>query len=328
MIPIGSAVLERAIDENRKLIRIIESDSRAELRRLESKLVGISTQEEKEYLDKVISFFDEDDFLCINQQEIKNKIKLLPDIPTRGKIINGRNYTDPFLANEILKALDYEKLRANFYPQFYGSLGIRACVYCNSQSTLSVRKFTPETRTVSTEGKFQLDHHYSKKLYPFLSISFYNLYLVCGVCNNVKSKSSVEFDLYGDLPAKPYQFMLSPGSLAHYLTTKNAKTIKIKFFDPDHNKVLEPGYKTFQTVFNIQGIYETQQDLAEELIIKSQMYSETYKNSLLKNFSHLFRNTEQIDRVLIGNYMDITNVHKRPMAKFTQDIARQLKLII
>ena len=37
--------------------------------------------------------------------------------------------------------------------------------------------------------------------------------------------------------------------------------------------------------------------------------------------------TTSIARMITGNYSEYQNVHKRPLAKFTQDIARDLKLI-
>ena len=33
------------------------------------------------------------------------------------------------------------------------------------------------------------------------------------------------------------------------------------------------------------------------------------------------------ERLLVGNYTRSKDIHKRPMTKFTQDIAKQLKLI-
>jgi hypothetical protein len=137
----------------------------------------------------------------------------------------------------------------------------------------------------------------------------------------------VDFDLYGDQPAKPYTFKLSPGSLARYLATGNAETIKILFLDPDKDNLQDPSLKSFQEVFNIQGIYETQTDLVEELILKSQIYTGSYKKALTTSFKKLLSNEKLANRMLIGNYMDLEDIHKRPMAKFIQDITIQLKMI-
>jgi len=80
-------------------------------------------------------------------------------------------------------------------------------------------------------------------------------------------------------------------------------------------------------VFNIQEIYETQKDIAEELILKAEIYTDKYKENLKKQFKGLFPNEEILNRLLISNYSTEEELHKRPMAKFTMDIAKQVGLI-
>jgi hypothetical protein len=48
---------------------------------------------------------------------------------------------------------------------------------------------------------------------------------------------------------------------------------------------------------------------------------------LKDNLDCLVPDDALIDRLLIGNYMDETDIHKRPMSKFMQDIAQQLGII-
>lgn len=64
-----------------------------------------------------------------------------------------------------------------------------------------------------------------------------------------------------------------------------------------------------------------------ELIQKKEIYTESYKQHLAKQFKDLFKDESIINRLIIGNYDTVEDIHKRPMAKFTQDIARQLNLI-
>lgn len=53
--------------------------------------------------------------------------------------------------------------------------------------------------------------------------------------------------------------------------------------------------------------------------------NEVYQKSLEKNYKGLFpSDTDTIERVLWGNYMKDSDIHKRPMAKFMQDIRKQL----
>ena len=79
--------------------------------------------------------------------------------------------------------------------------------------------------------------------------------------------------------------------------------------------------------FDIRGIYETQIDLVEEIILKARIYNDTYKATLLKEFPKLFTKSSLSDRVLLGTYADEEDIHKRPMTKFIQDIAKSLSKI-
>ena len=46
-----------------------------------------------------------------------------------------------------------------------------------------------------------------------------------------------------------------------------------------------------------------------------------------KTFHKIFPDPSTIDRMIIGNYSKPEETFKRPMSKYTQDIARQLKII-
>lgn len=219
----------------------------------------------------------------------------------------------------IIEILNYKKLRSNFYPKYFKELGIKTCVYCNAQLS------------VVTEGnnnhiaKFQVDHYWAKTDFPSLSISFYNLYPTCASCNNSKRDKVIEFNLYTDknidTKESNFEFVLDKSCEAKFLTNRNIDVIKFEFTESDINK-------PFQKTFDIQGIYDTQKDIVEELIIKKQIYNNTYIRTLKDSFPSLFNNSTSLsNRIIIGNYSFADEIHKRPLAKFTQDIARQLKLI-
>ena len=241
--------------------------------------------------------------------------------------------------NKILETLDYTDLRSKFYPKYFKQLGIKSCVYCNSQLTVSINStehyLTKKRRThktkITVKAKFQVDHYLPKSDYPFLSISLFNLYPVCGSCNNCKSDKSLSFELYSSdasLTTKSlYSFELKKGSVANYLLKKNIEEIETLFNDPEKTNRLSTVEGSLTDTFDIEGIYATQTDLVEELILKAQIYNSSYKDTLIKSFPHLFTSASLANRVIIGNYCDPEEIHLRPMAKFTQDIAQQLGLI-
>lgn len=229
--------------------------------------------------------------------------------------------------DKLLHVLDYEFLRSGnkkipgLYPDFFNTLGIKTCVYCNAQLTISVEKLDQ-----SISALFQLDHSIDKASYPCFAISFFNLYPVCASCNNNKGRKKISFRLYSNdsnkLMTSEYQFILDKASIAEFRLTRNCSQIKFAFDDKGHG---------LNEHLAVQGIYNTQKDLAAEIIVKAEIYNQSYKEGLQKSFSRLYgkNGIANIDfnRFIIGNYVDARDIHKRPMAKFTQDIARQLKLI-
>lgn len=226
------------------------------------------------------------------------------------------------LKHFIIDALNYKNCREEFYPSYFKDLGINSCVYCNSQLTITIGK-----KDKKLVARFQVDHYYPKDDFPFLSICLFNLYPVCASCNNIKRKNLVSFDLYGDdselLSTSPFKFRLTPMSKIKYLTSKDPADIELKFEEPESLA----GYKKLDEVFSIEGIYQTQIDVVEELIIKSQIYNPAYLDSLTRSFEKLALNPKLFKRTLIGNYVDDKDIHKRPMSKMMMDISRELGLI-
>ena len=220
--------------------------------------------------------------------------------------------------NELVVRMGYTELRNEFYPEYFEEIGIKTCVYCNSQLALTVRKVDG-----TKSAKFQVDHFLAKSEYPCFSISFYNLYPVCGPCNGSKSSNYVDFTLYSndykDYSNSSFKFRIDSKSLLKYRVNGIQSKLEVKF--EDHGAGVNE-------TFAIEGIYNAQKDLAEELVLKSMIYNKTYSESLKSSLERLYREKAPlVDRLLIGNYTKDRDIHKRPMAKFTMDIARQLNLI-
>lgn len=231
--------------------------------------------------------------------------------------------------DKLISIMGYEKLRSfkegnkikPIYPQFFDDLGIKVCVYCNSQLTITTKKQNKEH-----VARFQVDHFIDKANNPSLSISFYNLYPVCSSCNNKKGgNKKIEFELYSGNSKNTYksefEFSIDRTSIAEFRLTRDETSLKINFDDKESglNKYL-----------GIQELYETQKDIAAEIIVKSEIYNDSYKKALQKSFSKLYGKDEltiNFNRIILGTYTEPKDIHKRPMSKFTQDIAKQLKLI-
>jgi len=236
---------------------------------------------------------------------------------------------------KITSALQYNGVRKALLP-LYQKLNIKACVYCNAQLTTVVEldrykkvvkakgKKKGDVKTYS--GRFELDHHYPKSDYPFLSVSFYNLFPCCSNCNKHKSSNTSLFNLYTEdiNHLNPFRFKIDDNSKDVYLKTNNVNDLQFEFVHVSGDINL---LKNHKKLFKIEQLYETQKDIFEELVHISNAYNEASKQNLVDTYKGLFKDTDMINRILIGNYDKPEDIHKRPLAKFTQDIARDLKLI-
>ena len=244
----------------------------------------------------------------------------------------SKNMTQPF-AEAIQWALCYEDMREIEFPKLYQGLEIKTCVYCHSQLTVVLDKeFYKISRPPHQAGdvklriaRLELDHSVSKDKHPFLSASFYNLYPVCANCNKAKSNNGSHFSLYADGgELDVFVFGLDSSSVLNYWTSRNIKDIKISFRHVTDDLAQR---RLYNNMFDIHELYQTQLDIVEELIHKKEVYTKLYRDALNEQFEDLFPDKALIKRLIIGNYDKADEVHKRPMAKFMQDIARDLKLI-
>lgn len=234
------------------------------------------------------------------------------------RVYNPVNVSFKPFKDELIKRMGYEGLRDTLYPEIYRELGIKACPYCNSQLAIVAKENGGKLR-----AKFQVDHIIDKAKNPFLSISFFNFIPVCASCNNKKSTNPINFNFFSNVPTElkdtRMNFRIEPSSLAKFRLNWLEETLEIKFDDYGSG---------FNDVFAVEGIYNTQKDVAAELILKSIIYNKSYKENLKASFDKLYNQTNiNFNRFIVGNYTDPKDIHKRPMSKFTQDIARQIKLI-
>ncbi|MDR6942931.1 hypothetical protein [Mucilaginibacter pocheonensis] len=226
---------------------------------------------------------------------------------------------------KIILALGYKHWREVFYPKYFAKLGIKTCVYCNAQATLSIkRKQVPGTTDWVRRAKFQVDHFLAKNSYPCFSISLFNLNPVCASCNNVKSTKKILFELYEDQPgASPFHFYLEKESKGRFLNSRKLDDIVIKV-KSDHKATR--GFADHIGLFEIEGIYSEYRDVAEELLLKAEVYTPDYKKTLRNTFKD-YITSENINRLLTGNYVAEDELHKRPLSKFVRDVSLDLGLI-
>ncbi|MCE3228307.1 MAG: uncharacterized protein K0S32_2858 [Bacteroidetes bacterium] len=227
-------------------------------------------------------------------------------------------------SDAIVEALKYDSVRNKEGIDFFQALGIRTCVYCNSQYALVI-----EDDLGNLTAKFEFDHFYPKSKYPHLSISILNLLPSCGNCNKAKSDNVYSMDeifyLYSmrDKDLIAGEFDLTKGGQAKYLASRKVEDIEFNYQSLLKNS---GSTKLNNEIFCIQSIYETQKDIIAELYQVHSAYSDAKARGLINDFEDLFPNKRDFKSLLIGTFIGKDGVHKRPLTKFRQDIWSQIKI--
>lgn len=239
-------------------------------------------------------------------------------------------YKSASLFYELLVwALQYKYVQGKIFPEIVRQLGIKTCVYCNTQYAVTTHR---------NEALYQLDHCWPKSKYPYLCISFFNLQPCCGSCNIRKSADDIMIGSYNvniwkelaDKSEEYFRFHLDESSLAIYLIKHKTEKLKIDLaVDKKSPKDLIDFRNKYNRIFRIESQYAEHRDVVEEVIWKKYVYCQSYADSLKAAFRDSFGDLEhEFSRLLMGTYCSANDMYKRPLAKLIQDIANQLHMVI
>ncbi len=176
----------------------------------------------------------------------------------------------------------------------------------------------------------ELDHFYPSNKYPFFAISFYNLIPSCTVCNKIKLDNDdpeyinpydTRFDfnknMKFDLKIEDSTFYHSlDGFNLHYKFSRNMAAEEIRRI----NNNLED--------LELKDLYTNHEDIVLELIHKAEIYNESYIDELMTQYDgSLFKNREDLLRLITRGYVSDDDVHKRPLSELIKDISEELELL-
>lgn len=231
------------------------------------------------------------------------------------------------------------------------------CPYCNIDYIAVTKSII--AKNVKGEQKieekphylFVLDHFYDKATHPYFALSFYNLVPCCHTCNS-SFKGSKDFSIKTHLHPYTHDFdsiarfslPLTKENLQQFLVPnssikvedtdteeqKEAKKLKIEI--KSAKKASEEDFERAKNNvkdFLLDKRYELHQDYINEILIKAYAYPDDYLDSIQKTFPKLFEgagSTEQMKRLIWGNYTQAEDINRRPLAKLTQDIMNELGL--
>jgi len=198
-------------------------------------------------------------------------------------------------------------------------LNVNVCPYCNINSTYTVIK---ENGKKITRPEF--DHFYDKATYPILALSFYNLIPSCHTCN-ATLKGSEEFSMkshlnpYADSFDEVAKFKLKIEDSTFYHSV-DGFSVNLESKDARAKNNIKS--------FELDILYENHKDIVLELIQKEAIYNESYLDELLTQYEGtLFKNREDLQRLIFGGYMSDDEIGKRPLSKLVKDILEELGLI-
>lgn len=196
------------------------------------------------------------------------------------------------------------------YP-FVFSLDVRVCPYCNKQYIEPI---------YTNKGKMRgdMDHFYSKELYPLFSISIYNLVPVCRFCNS-SFKGTKNFELkdmhpYRDSIDESFKFKF-------HLEGDSIRVYTEKDFDTKSNT---EGFERYNDYFKYEEQYQYHENIVREFIMKTRMYTDDVIENLRKRLNIYNLSHKQIKEQIYGYRMDDKDINNKTLAKFSKDILEQL----
>jgi len=232
-------------------------------------------------------------------------------------IDNNKSYTQLKKEEKDYFYTLYKRLNK---PKFVEYLNVKTCLYCNRNFVINFKK----KKNIHTTA--QLDHFFNKKDYPYLSISLYNLIPCCSTCNLRKlDKQADIFHPYTDDFDKAAKFTLKITSPNFYYSIKGFNISLI----PKENITNETKIKinNHKKIFNLESLYNEHKDIILELIQKKYMYDESYLDEITRKYEGtLFKNKEDLMRLISSGYICEDEINKRPLSKLIKDISEQLKL--
>lgn len=211
----------------------------------------------------------------------------------------------------------------NAYKLSY-NLKANVCPYCNRNYTLTVH----ENKIGVVRPEF--DHFYCQKIYPYFSVSFFNLIPSCHTCNSLKSeinfRTKTHINPYSENFEESYKFTTG-ATLRKYLSDGYKISSGIEIV-PESTASIEHRTKVNNNIkdFKLKQIYRYHKDIAQEIFMKINCYQKADIVSAANIFDGLIERDDMKESVyhfLFGNYYNRNNFINRPLSKFMKDISME-----
>ena len=266
-----------------------------------------------ELMEQIIPDYNEDEFE--EYIEAKNK----GSYRNENEEILFQKYSD--ILNKLLEVFDYNgQLSRNKSRSYKLSIGQgrNTCTYCNRQYVITVNGKNNEERI----ARPQLDHWFSKELYPLLSLNIYNLIPCCSICNSsIKGNTifSLDTHIHPYLDSTPEE----PAFQFNYKLEKDMtySVICVNATDAKTKEMLK--------AFEIEKIYAYHGELeVKDIMLFFNKNPNSYLSNLLNNTLKKYGYTERdVYRMFFGTELDLTESLNRPFSQLKRDILTQLGVL-
>lgn len=195
----------------------------------------------KEYKDRYDSILNE----TMLSATIKRRKRNLPKKEQDRKGLT--EYSASFY-DEIVCRMHYEDVRP-YLGKYMKRIGFNTCVYCNNaKATFSQRL---------KEAYFPFDHSKPKDKYPFLCVSFFNLYPCCTSCNEHKlNNADKSFQIYVEKEPLSDPFVF--GIERKYVKEGDPMSIKVEFSARREEDIILA--KDYNENYRITEFYNSEDD--------------------------------------------------------------------
>lgn len=226
----------------------------------------------------------------------------LSDIMKELSFSNKKNYIETTL---------YTKMSQDALNILFDNLNVGVCPYCNRNYVISNEKI----RTC------ELDHFIPKSKYPIFASSFYNLIPSCSYCNKRKKESEFYFYPHNHVKSTDDTLKFSYIVLgSNFLSDLNDIKLELEVLDDKYNAQAE--------ILNLKQLYENHKDMVQDVLIKNEIFSDSYINAICNDFRELFTTPQEVKEIIYGISLNSNEYGKRPMSKLLKDIVHEVSLSV
>lgn len=220
------------------------------------------------------------------------------------------------------------------------ALNTNVCVYCNREYISTISDINGE-KVISPA----FDHFLSQSEYPYMAISLFNLIPSCYSCNS-QLKLAEKFNLKDYLYPHETSYEHKARFRVHWKKSEianqvnedeliNVDQLDIKVEPYDHlalekkifgdPAIAENDRKGNLKVFKTELVYNSiHKDSIHEIITQFRVHTKSDVESLKKSFPFITSDAD-VYQFYFKNYLNEGDFNKRPLARMTRDIAKQME---